>query len=170
MQGKKPRAINCEDALYEYAVRLLGRKMRTVAELKRSMRMRVEGEQAEYWIESVIVRLKAQRYLNDTEYATAFTRLRQENQKFGRRRVQQDLMVKGVHADVIRKTLEASYEDVKEEELARQFLERKRISKPQDEKETARVVRMLARAGYSAGVIWKVMKAWDIEVDVSEGS
>jgi regulatory protein len=170
MQGKKPRALNCEDALYEYAVRLLGSKMRTVAELKRLMRVRVEGEHSESWIESVIARLKEQRYLNDTEYATAFTRLRQENQKFGRRRVQQDLMAKGVHAEVIRKTLEASYEDVKEEELARQFLERKRIGKPQDEKETARVVRMLARAGYSAGVIWKMMKAWDIEVDVSEGS
>ncbi len=168
MQSKKPRPLQTEDELYEYAVRSLGRKMRTVAELKRLMRMRVPEGSGDTWIESVVERLKQQRYLNDTQYAATFTRLRQENQHFGKRRVQQDLMVKGVHADVIAKTLEASYGTLDEEELARGFLERKRIRKPQNEKETARIVRLMARAGYSTGVIFRILKKWDVEIELEE--
>ena len=81
--------------------------------------------------------------------------LRQENQSFGKRRVRQDLVQKGVHAEVIAKTLDAAYEDVNEEELARRHLERKRVKKPSNEKEAARVMRMLVRAGFSTGVIFQ---------------
>jgi regulatory protein len=50
-----------EDELYEYAVGALARRMRTVAELKRLMRARVEDAESEYGqtlIELVIRRLK----------------------------------------------------------------------------------------------------------------
>jgi|SRR5215469_9903098 len=163
---KKKSALLDENALYDYAVKALGRRMRTVAELKRLMRSRVEsGETGETKIDRVIVRLKAQRYLNDTSYASSYARLRQENQSFGKRRVQQDLVQKGVHADVIGKTLKAAYEDVNEEELARQHLERKRVGKPANDKEAARVMRMLVRAGFSTGVIFKILKKWDVNDD-----
>ena len=79
-RAKKQATPLDENALYDYAVKALGRRMRTVAELKRLMRSRVEsGEQGEAKIDRVVARLKAQRYLNDTEYATSYTRLRQEN-------------------------------------------------------------------------------------------
>ena len=153
-----------ENALYEYAVKALGRRMRTVAELKRLMRSRVEsGEPGEAKIHRVIARLKAQRYLNDTSYASSYARLRQENQSFGKRRVRQDLVQKGVHAEVIAKTLDAAYEEVNEEELARRHLERKRVSKPASDKESARVMRMLVRAGFSTGVIFRILKKWDVD-------
>ena len=150
--------------LNDYAVKALGRRMRTVGELKRLMRSRVEsGEHGGAKIDRVIARLKAQRYLNDTEYATSYTRLRQENNSFGKRRIQQDLVQKGVHAEVIAKTLDAAYEDVNEEELARRHLERKRVKKPTNEKEAARVMRMLMRAGFSTGVIFRILKKWDMD-------
>lgn len=153
-----------EAALYEYAVIALGRRMRTVAELKRLMRTRVEtGDVGEAKVESVISRLKEQRYLNDTDFAQNYTRLRQENRSFGKRRVQQDLMQKGVHANIVNKTLDAAYENVNEEELARQHLERKGIRKPANEKETARVMRLLIRAGFSTGVIFKILKNWQVD-------
>ena len=153
-----------EAALYEYAIRALGRSMRTVAELKRMMRSRVEeSESGEAKIDRVIARLKEQRYLNDTNFATDYVRLRQENASFGKRRVRQDLIQKGVHANVITKTLDAAYENVNEEELARQHLMRKRVRKPTNEKEAARVMRMLARAGFSTGVIFKILKQWDVD-------
>ena len=56
-----------EDELYEYAVGALGRRMRTVAELKRLMRARVEEPESEYadtLVELVILRLKDHGYLN----------------------------------------------------------------------------------------------------------
>lgn len=162
MQSKRPRALQSEEELYDYALRSLGRKMRTVAELKRLMRLRVPEEQGGEWIEAVITRLKDNRYLNDTQYATTFTRMRQENQHFGKRRVQQDLMVKGVHADIIAKTLDSSYGELDEEELARRFLARKRVQKPQDEKQSARVMRLMMRAGFSSSVIFRVLKKWEL--------
>jgi len=153
-------------ALYEYAIGALGRRMRTVAELKRLMRSRVEeGDAGEAKMDAIVSRLKEQRYLNDTSFAADYTRLRQENSRFGKRRVQQDLIQKGVHADVIAKTLDVAYENVNEEELARQHLSRKRVRKPSNEKEAARVMRLLVRAGFSTGVIFKILKNWQVDDD-----
>ncbi len=144
-------------------MRLLGQQMRTVAEVKRLLRRRVEpGEAGEASVEAVVARLKERRYLDDAGYAQDYARLRQENASVGKRRVQQDLIHKGVHATVIGKTLDAAYENVNEEELARRHLERKRIRKPGNEKEAARVVRMLMRAGFGPGVIFRILKKWDV--------
>lgn len=166
---KKQQPLD-EASLYEYAIGALGRRMRTVAELKRLMRKRVEeGDAGEAKIEAVIARLKERRYLNDTNFAADYTRLRQENNSFGKRRVQQDLIQKGVHADVIARTLDAAYENVSEDELIRRFLTRKRIQKPANDKESARVIRMLVRAGFSTGVIFKVLRKWDVDEEALSG-
>ena len=162
---KKKQPLD-EAALYEYAIGALGRRMRTVAELKRLMRKRVEdGNPGEAKVEAVVARLKERRYLNDTNFAADYTCLRQENSSFGKRRVQQDLIQKGVHADVIARTLDTAYENVNEEELARRHLARKRVRKPSNEKETARVMRLLVRAGFSTGVIFKILKDWQVDDD-----
>jgi regulatory protein len=150
-------------ALYEYALGALSRRMRTVAQLKRLMRAKVEeGETGEVKIDAVVSRLKTMRYLDDTAFATEYTRLRQENEKFGKRRVQQELMLKGVHPELVTQTLDTAYENVSEEDLARRHLERKGIRKPKDEKETARVMRRLVRAGFSLGIIYKVLRNWQV--------
>src|SRR5271166_5296576 len=107
-----------EDELYEYAVGALARRMRTVAELKRLMRARVEDAESEYGqtlIELIIRRLKDQGYLNDSQYAASFSSLRRDNQKFGRMRIVTDLKAKGVHGDVIDKAVEATFEGINEE-------------------------------------------------------
>src|SRR5713226_7816745 len=102
-----------EDELYEYAVGALARRMRTVAELKRLMRARVEEATSEYGqtlIELVIRRLKDQGYLNDSQYAASYTSMRRDNQKFGRMRVTPDLKTKDVHGDLIAKAVDAAHE------------------------------------------------------------
>src|SRR5882757_5005825 len=121
-----------EDELYEYAVGALARRMRTVAELKRLMRARVDAAETEYGqtlIELVIRRLKDQGYLNDSQYAASYTSLRRDNQKFGRMRVITDLKSKGVHGEVIEKAVSTIYDEVNEERQARAFLHRKRVKK-----------------------------------------
>ena len=162
---KKPEPLT-EAALYEYAVNALGRRMRTVAELTRLMRQRVEpGESGQAKINAVLARLKEYGYLNDADYAANYTRLRQENASFGKRRVRQDLAVKGVKAEIIASTLEAAYENVNEEALARRHLERKGVKQPTNDKEAARVMRMLVRAGFSIGVIYAILKRWNVPED-----
>ncbi len=62
---KKPEPLE-EAALYDYAVKALGRRMRTVAELKRLMRSRVEeGDSGEVKMLAVVARLHEHRYLDD---------------------------------------------------------------------------------------------------------
>lgn len=162
---KKPEPLS-EAALYDYAVNALGRRMRTVAELTRLMRQRVEpGENGQARINVVIARLKDHGYLNDADYAANYARLRQENASFGKRRVRQDLAVKGVQAEVISSTLDAAYEDVNEEALARRHLERKGVKQPTNQKEAARVMRMLVRAGFSTGTVYSILKQWNIPED-----
>jgi regulatory protein len=165
MPFKPPKAREPLDAaqLYEYAVGALGRRMRTVTELKRLMRQRVEkGETGEARMDAVVLKLQEQKYLDDTAFATYYTRLRQEGAKFGKRRVQQDLQQKGVDGELIASTLETAYEHVNEEALARQHLERSRIRKPSNDKEVARVVRRLVRGGFSIGVAYKILKQWEV--------
>lgn len=152
------------DSLYEAAVGALARKMRTVAELKRLLRNRVaKQDNGEVLIEAVVQKLKDQRYLNDTSYATAYSSFRRENEKFGKRRVITDLKIKGVHQDVIEKTVSTAYEGVNEEKLARDFLGRKRARKPENKKEAARIFRMLVRGGFSTHTIFRILKNWDVD-------
>jgi regulatory protein len=162
-RSTKKKAPLGESGLYDYAVKALGRRMRTEGELRRLLVARAEpGSRGEAAIRAVVVRLKEQRYLDDAAYAETYARLRQENEKFGARRVRQDLRQKGLRGDLVEKTLAAGYGHTDEEALARQHLERKRIRKPENEKETARVLRRLVAAGFSTGVIYKILRQWEV--------
>jgi regulatory protein len=162
-KSSKPRAFLNEAGLFEYATKALGRQMRSEADLRRLMKARVDpGERGDAVIATVVARLREYGYLDDVRFAETYARLRQENEKFGQRRVQQDLQQKGVNRELISETLEARYGQTNEEALARQHLERKRTRKPENEKETARVMRRLVTAGFSTGVIYKILRQWDV--------
>src|SRR5213082_1529123 len=141
----RPRKLETEAELYEYAVGALGRRMRSVAELKRLLRRRVEAETeiGQTLVELVIRKLKDQGYLNDAKYAAAYSSFRRDNEKFGRMRVITDLKIKGVHGEVIDKAVPSVYEDVNEEKQAREYLRRKRLQKPKDRKHAASIFRQL---------------------------
>jgi regulatory protein len=164
--GRPKKRFYSEDELYEYAVASLARRMRTVAELKRVMRARVEDAESEYGqtlIELVIRRLKDQGYLNDSQYAASFSSMRRDNQKFGRMRVITDLKIKGVHGDVIEKAVDSVFDGVSEEKQAREYLRKKRMEKPKDQKQAARIFRQLARAGFGSKTIFTILKKWDVD-------
>ena len=113
-------------------------------------------------VATVVARLKDHGYLDDQSFAETYARLRQENEKLGRRRVRQDLQQKGIRADLIAEALETRYGQANEEALAREHLSRKRIPKPESEKDAARVMRRLVAAGFSAGTIYKILRQWDV--------
>ncbi len=137
--------------------------MRTEVELRRLMSARAErGESGDAAVRAAIARLKEHGYLDDRAFAETYARLRQENEKLGARRVQQDLQRKGIRTDLIKETVDARYGETNEEKLAREHLERKRIRKPANEKEIGRVMRRLVAAGFSTGTIYKVLRKWDV--------
>jgi len=165
MSFGRPRKLYTEEELYDYAVGALGRRARSVLELKRLLRNRVEAdtEIGKTLVELIIVRLKDRGYLNDAKYAAAYSSYRRDTEKFGRRRVITDLKIKGVHADVIEKAVAGAYEDVSEEKLARDYLRRKRFQKPAGQREAARIFRQLTRAGFGSKTIFTILKKWDVD-------
>jgi len=167
----RPKKLYTESELYEYAVGALARRSRSVAELKRLLRNRVEAdtELGKTLVELIIVRLKDHGYLNDARYAAAYSSFRRDTEKFGRRRVVTDLKAKGVHSEVIEKAVAAVYDDVKEEDLARAYLKRKRLQKPKDQKQTARIFRNLLRAGFTHKTIFTILKKWNVDDETLTG-
>ena len=164
------RKLETENQLYEYAVGALGRRMRSVAELKRLLRQRVEAETeiGKTLVELVIRKLKDQGYLNDAKYAAAYSAFRRDNEKFGRRRVTTDLKIKGIHSEVLEKAVDSTFAEVDDEKQAREYLRRKRLKKPANKKEAARVFRQLMRAGFGSKAIFTILRKWDVEEDVIE--
>ncbi len=167
-QRKKREPVG-EAGLMVYAVRMLAGSMRSERDLRRLMKGRAfEGAEGEKAMDAVVVRLKELKYLSDTRFAADYTRLRKENEKFGRRRVQQDLAAKGVASETVGEAVGAAYEGVDEVALARAYVARKRMKQPSGEKakkESAQVMGRLLRAGFSSGTVFKVLKDWGVEVE-----
>ena len=164
----RQRKFDTEGELYEYAVGALARRMRAVAELKRLLRNRVEAdtEIGKTLVELVIRRLKDQGYLNDAKYAATYSTLRRDNEKFGRRRVVTELKARGVHGEVIDKAVDETFVEVNEEKQAREFLRRKRLQKPRDNEDAARIFRQLMRAGFAAKTIFGILRKWDVDEEM----
>jgi len=165
MAFARGRKLETEAELYEYALGALGRRMRTVAELKRLLRARVDAdtEYGKTLIELVVRRLKDNGYLNDAKFAAAYSAFRRDNEKYGRRRIITDLKVKGVVGEVLEKAVNDSFAEVDEEKQAREYLRRKRLKKPQDKKQAARIFRQLMRAGFGSKTIFKILRNWDVD-------
>ena len=105
--------------MLDYAVKSLGSRMKSERDLRRLMSARAEpGEEGRAAMDGVIGKLKELGYLSDERFAADFTRLRQENDKFGRRRVQQGLMQKGVAQATVTEAVGKVYDDVDEVALA----------------------------------------------------
>jgi regulatory protein len=164
-QRAKKREPVGEAELFDYAVRSLARRMRTVRDLRRLMKTRAhEGDAGERDMDRVVERLVELKYLSDERFAQDYTRMRKENQGFGRRRVAQDLAVKGVGKELAAETLEGAYGEADEVELVRAYCARKRIQQPSEQKEVLRVMNRLMRAGYSSGAIFRMLRSWKVEV------
>jgi regulatory protein len=156
-----------EESLYEYALGALGRRMRSVAELKRLMKPRVaHQDNASELVEAVVERLKQRKYLNDARYAETYSSNRKDNQKFGRMRVVTDLKIRGVHGDVIDQAVNTTYSGTDEVELAKKFLQRKRTRPPADDKAAARIFRMLLRAGFGSRTAYRVLNQWKVNSEL----
>jgi regulatory protein len=78
-------------------------------------------------------------------------------------RVVTELKARGVHGEVIEKAVSDAYDAVSEQKQGRDFLRRKRLQQPKDQKQTARIFRQLLRAGFSSKTIFKIRKTWDVD-------
>ncbi|HYM10316.1 MAG TPA: regulatory protein RecX [Bryobacterales bacterium] len=159
---RRPRKPKLLDAagLFDYAARALSGRALTQGELRTRLRARAQDASD---VEGVIARLKQYGYVDDRRFAENYSRLRRENQGFGKYRVLRDLKQRRVAPALAEKAVAEAYHDTDEARLIEQFLRRKlRYSgappKLDDPRKLASLHRMLLRAGFTSGKILEALR------------
>ena len=159
----KPRTIDSEPALYDAAIKILMRRAHSVSEMKKALIRRTADEGL---IQKVLARLKQSGLIDDARYAKQFARQRTESRKQGKYRVARDLRARGIPDRHISSALEEVAQTSDEAAMVRQRIERKLRSyrgpdtrKKIDEKKMASLYGSLLRAGFSADVVRRELKA-----------
>jgi regulatory protein len=162
----KPRQLETEEELYEVAVRALMRRAHTVHEMKRKLERRSDNK---LLVQVVMARLKENGQIDDAKYAKQFARQRTEGRKQGKFRVARDLRARGVPDRHIEAALKETAEQNDEGAMVRVRIERKLRSYRGeiDEKKMASIYSSLLRAGFSADVVRRELKAI-VKEDVPE--
>src|SRR5579863_4989837 len=159
MEERKVSFLAAE-ALWAYALKVLGGRAYSIAELREKLRRRAEhaGD-----VDEILARLKDHGYLDDRRFAEGFAAARLSNERFGRTRVLQDLRRHRVAPSLAERVVKKVYQEVDEEALIEEWVRRKyrmavRESLFQEEKDLAAAYRRLLRAGFRTGETVKVLK------------
>jgi regulatory protein len=157
MFGKR-RQLDTEDELYDVAVRALMRRAHSVHEMKQKLERRSENK---LLVQVVMARLKENGQIDDAKYAKQFARQRTEGRKQGKFRVARDLRARGVPDGHIEAALKETAEQNDEGAMVRARIERKLRSYRGeiDERKMASIYGSLLRAGFSADVVRRELKA-----------
>ena len=162
----KPRQLETEEELYNVAVRALMRRAHSVHEMKQKLERRSDNQ---LLVQVVMARLKENGMIDDARYAKQFARQRTESRKQGKYRVARDLRARGIPDRHISSALEEIAQTSDEAAMVRRRIARKLRSYRGeiDEKKMASLYGSLLRAGFSADVVRRELKAV-VKEDVPE--
>jgi regulatory protein len=154
----KSRQLETEEEMYEVAVRALMRRAHSVHEMKKKLERRSDNK---LLVQLVMARLKENGMIDDARYAKQFARQRTESRKQGKFRIARDLRGRGIPDRHIEAALEETAKATDEGAMVRQRIERKLRSfrGEIDEKKMASIYGSLLRAGFSADVVRRELKA-----------
>ncbi|MBE5908583.1 MAG: regulatory protein RecX [Lachnospiraceae bacterium] len=138
------------------AMHLLEKQDRTRKNLEDKLR---ESDYPQTAIDAAIAYVESFHYIDDERYARSYVHFHQEGKS--KRRIQQDLMQKGIDRDVIALVLEEEYE-TSEEDMIRNLLRKKHYDpESADAKERSKMYRFLAGRGFSSGDISRVLRGYE---------
>jgi regulatory protein len=171
MAERVPRRLAAE-ALWGYALRVLGGRACSIGELREKLLRRAERAED---VPGLLARLKEYGYLNDQRFAESYSTARLENQGLGKARVLADLRKRRVAPAVAEKAVREAYRDADETTLIEEYLRRKyrntelaaRLAEP---KHLAAAYRRLRMAGFSSGNSLRVLKRLAKEPPIPSGS
>ena len=111
-------------------------------------------------ISSVIDHLIRLGYLNDVQFARQWAASRVRSRGFGRRRLAQELRIKGIGSDTVKETLSRLFEDEPEADVARKEADKKLKSLTRFEPEVRRrrLAGFLERKGFSSDIIRTILR------------
>ena len=156
--------------LKSYALRLLGAKALSVAQLKERLRRRAANAAD---VETVTEDLREYGFLNDRRFAEGFAASRRDTRGFGRQRVLSDLVKNKVASGVARKAVDEAFAGVDEPAMIADFLARKFRGQDlpallKSPNKLASVYRRLRSAGFSTGNSIRALKKYSAEADQLE--
>lgn len=134
------------------ALYLLERMERTERQLYDKLK---QNHYPEICIEEAVEYVKKYHYIDDLRYAQTYIRYHQN--KKSRKRLQLDLMTKGVAKNIIEQALENEFSSDEQEKI-RQLLEKRHYDSSCDGKERQKTYQFLMRRGYKSSDIVHVMK------------
>lgn len=147
----------CSEILRKRARRrtmhLLEKMDRTEAQIREKLR---QGFYPEDIIEDAVEYVKGYHYLDDSRYAESYVRNQME--KKSRRKIQMELMAKGIGKDLAEQALEEECPRENEQELILKWAEKKHYSaQTADLKEKQRMYQFLMRKGFQSDDILHVL-------------
>jgi regulatory protein len=141
----------------ELAYRHLGRRDRTVAE----MRERLEAEQVEAAvIDATVAELQDQGYLDDARYAQRFVEDRRTIDAWGAERIERKLLAVGIDQALIAAAL-GERGAAEELEAAVAVLRRRFPHAPAGDRDRDRALGLLVRKGYDLELAYDAVRAYD---------
>lgn len=152
------RKLETDSELYTAALRALMRRAHSVHEMRVYLERRCDSVEA---VRRVLDRLRQEKLLDDARYALQFARVRTETRRQGAFRIKQDLRARGVPQQHIDAALEERGGEMNEAEILRARIARrlKSLRGPLDERRRASLYRSLLRAGFSAELIRRELRA-----------
>lgn len=135
-----------ERRAYNYAVSLLSRREHTVNEITEKLRRKGYTQ----FTENVCSRLISEGYLSDERFARLYVRELVNLKGYGKRRIKDELLRKGVDRELVSDILEES--DIPESRLL-EIINKKYLRYLDTEKGVQKTVNALLRLGYSYGEI-----------------
>lgn len=143
---------------FQRAVKLLAAKPRSIAELRERLAERCSSKAV---IETVLTRLREYGYLDDERYALGYASSKVRQQPIGRRRLEQNLMMKRVDRSVAAEVLDQVFAETPEQELLDRAIE-KRVrlrGRPQTRAEAKSLFDHLLRQGFPFELVSQKVRA-----------
>jgi regulatory protein len=164
-------ASSAPPSAYERAVARLSRRELSTAELRRALER--AGHAADE-VESALLRLRAQGYVDDAAFAGRFARSRLAHQGHGRYRIREALRLRGVPARTADQGLAGALAEVPEAEaldaVARRYWDRRASVDPR--LRLSRLRGVLLRRGFPAALVRDrlaaLWPAWSRELEAEE--
>ena len=147
--------------VYNSALRLLGYRMRSCAEMRQRL---AEKKYPKNIIEKIIDKLLKIGYLDDTEFANAFAHDKVKNKKIGPIALRMEFIPHKIETDILEKTIYIIYNKYPISDLIKQLLDKKKIQfgTKLDQKTKKRIQDFLGRKGFS----WNDISAIFAELEI----
>ena len=155
------------DALWEYALRVLGRRAHSANELRAKLSRRAAQPLD---VDSTMSNLKEYALIDDAKFSEVFATSRLQNNGFGRLRVLRDLRAKRVASTVADEAVQKTFSGTEETDLIERYLKRKyrNINLAQylkEQKNLASAYRRLVIAGFNGRTCLTVLKRYSSAVE-----